>query len=39
MFKEIIKIIADSLTGHKPDPDVLGPDDIERILRKRRKMK
>jgi len=39
MFEEIIKTIADILSGHKPDPDVLGPDDIERILRKRRKSK
>lgn len=39
MFNEIIKIVADILTGHKPDPDVLGPDDIERILKKRRKSK
>ena len=39
MFNEIIKIIADILTGHKPAPDVLGPDDLERILKKRRKSK
>ena len=39
MFEEIIKTIADILSGHKPDPDVLGPDDIERILRKGRKSK
>lgn len=39
MFNEIIKFIADILTGHKPDPDVLGPDDIGRILKKRRKSK
>ena len=39
MFEEIFKTIADLLTGDKPDPDVLGPDDIERILRKRRKSK
>lgn len=39
MFEEIIKTIADILFGHKPDPDVLGSDDIERILRKRRKSK
>ena len=34
MFEEIFKTIADILSGDKPDPDVLGPDDIERILRK-----
>ena len=39
MFEEIFKIIADILSSDKPDPDVLGPDDIERILRKRRKSK
>ena len=39
MFEEIIKTIADILSGHEPDPDVLGPEDIERILGKRRKSK
>ena len=39
MFEELLKTIADILSGDKPDPDVLGPDDIERILRKRRKSK
>lgn len=39
MFEEIFKTIADILSGDKPDTDVLGPDDIERILRKRRKSK
>ena len=37
--EEIFKIIADILSGDKPDPDVLGPEDIERILGKRRKSK
>lgn len=39
MFNEIIKIVVDILTGHKPAPDVLGPNDIERILKKRKKIK
>lgn len=39
MFEEIFKTIADILSGDKPDPDVLGPDDIKRILGKRRKSK
>lgn len=39
MFEEILKTIADILSGDKPDPDVLGPEDIERILGKRRKSK
>ena len=39
MLEEILKAIADILSGDKPDPDVLGPDDILRILGKRRKSK
>ena len=39
MFEEILKTIADILSGDKPDPDVLGPEGIERILGKRRKSK
>lgn len=39
MLEEIFKTIADILSGDKPDPDVLGPEDIKRILRKRRKSK
>ena len=40
MLEEILKTIADILSGHEPDPDGhpddLKPDDILRILRKRR---
>lgn len=39
MLEEILKTIADILSGRKPAPDVLGPEDIERILGKRRKSK
>jgi len=39
MINKIIKVLADILTCPKPEPDVLGPKDIERILRKRRKSK
>lgn len=39
MLEEILKAIADILSGDKPDPDVLGPEDIKRILGRRRKSK
>lgn len=39
MINKIIKVIADILTCPMPKPDVLGPEDIEKILKKRRKSK
>lgn len=39
MLKELINFIGDILTCPKPEPDVLGPKDIEKILKKKRKSK
>lgn len=39
MLKELINVIGDILTCPRPEPDVLGPKDIEKILKKRRKIK
>ena len=34
MLNELITVIGDILTCPKPQPDVLGPKDIERILKR-----